>query len=323
MKKIVHVGQMKSGATYLQNACSVNREALFRQGVFYPGPNFNHQHACYGICGKNIPWVSKVKPLWESLGDELIRQLDSSDRSSLISCEALSCLNKNGVEDFVETIGGVDEVVVTIRNFHSVLLSAWQQSVKGGGTSSLPEFFERLKATKKAGDGLWRNYAFGTTVENWSSHAKVTVLVTSGDQVLENFFKILGVEGVCYNSKDAMSGNVSLMREDVELLRGVNRLNSGMSKDAREAYVRYLLEEYFFPAASKGLGSKITLPREYASLVEAWCDEEIEKTNSAHGVRIVGDVSSISRIVEDKLAQEGDSCPHNLSGRLEFHLGSC
>ena len=71
---IVHIGQMKSGTTYLQNILSQNRKDLNRDGWIYPGRLLNHQHACYGLCGPDIAWnvkENKFVTLAKLLEDEI------------------------------------------------------------------------------------------------------------------------------------------------------------------------------------------------------------------------------------------------------------
>ncbi|WP_372372764.1 hypothetical protein ACDI10_12800 [Vreelandella venusta] len=300
MKKIVHIGQMKSGTTYIQSSLSQNRKLLNDSGFLYPGNLFNQQHACYGICGKHIPWVNPEKK-WEELGVMMLDEIDKSDNDILISSEALSCMGEKGVESFINRIGGIDEVVVTVRNFHRVILSAWQQSIKGGGVRSLPEFIEYIRTDRILNKGMWKNYSFGETVKVWSKHAKVNVVVVGGDNtkgdLLDRFSEVCKLPELSKPKLKTSEMNKSLKREDVELLRCFNYFNKSMERNKKDSYIRWILHNGFFPASNLKEGSKIKIPKESVDEVVYWAKEEVEKIPA--GINLVGFLEDIFTVNEN------------------------
>ena len=305
MKKIIHIGQMKSGTTYIQNALSQNRAKLSKAGFLYPGDLFNQQHACYGLCGSDIPWVSP-RDKWNKLSAEMLDEIKKTEKNILISSEALSCMSRKGVENFVLKLGGIDEVIVTVRNLHSVLLSAWQQSVKGGSSKGLPEFFDGLQKDRQYNAGMWKNYSFGEIIKNWEEHSKVTMIIVEmggrKDKLLEDFLQSCGLPKIPSPVFNSLEENKSLKREDVELLRQFNIYNKFLDKERKESYNRWLLKKCFFPAAEREVGSKIKMPAGYIDIIENWTREELLKI--PHTVNIMGNVEDIWKI--DGLAIDYD-----------------
>lgn len=287
---IVHVGQMKSGTTFIQQTLAHNRDVLLDAGVLYPGPRFNQQHACYGLCGRDVYWVRDPAPYHDS-ASALVESIVDHPGTVLVSAEALSCMAADGVERFARRIGGFDSVVVTIRNLLSTLLSAWQQGAKRGSEMSLDEFFTRLHRERETESGLWRNYAFGNTVRWWSRFAETNVLVVESfarDEVAAAFLRAAGIDGVDLSVPElsAQDRNLSLRREDVELLRALNAVTNRSERDRDEEFRGFLLQHLFFPAAQARLGSPITFPARHLDAAIGWARDEIEKfprTAVVHG----------------------------------------
>ncbi|RTQ97918.1 hypothetical protein [Halomonas nitroreducens] len=321
MRKIVHIGQMKSGTTYIQNSFHQNREELYRQGYLYPGSLFNHQHACYGICGSDIPWIRSGRE-WEQLGSDLVGEINSSGKDVILSAEALSCMNEKGIASFIEKINGVDKVVITVRNFHRVILSAWQQSIKGGGIKSLPEFIHHIGFCRSENIGMWKNYSFGDSARIWAKHAPVDIIVANGNQpssyLLEKFCESCGVGEVSEPKLDSSQENKSLKREDAELLRSLNILNKEMPKESRYEYIRWLLKKGLFPAASLEEGSKIKIPEGFVKEISGWAEDEIEKIPKE--VEIIGDINGLAKINSDDVDKEGAGEGFDVDHLSRFNL---
>ena len=289
---------MKSGTTFLQNAFSNSRVKLKENGVLYPGNQYNQQHACYGICGDFIPWVSPCQR-WTAMGKSMLQEIKDHNGDILITSEALASMNMVGIELFCEQLEGVDKVVITVRNFTKTLLSAWQQSVKGGGKNGLIEFFERLDRDYQEQKGLWRTYSFGRIAEKWSKHANVHLIVVEEestsvcDSVLETFSEIIGVSLPAPPNLSESERNVSLHFEDVETLRHINMLFETTPKQERVRMIRKLLNNHFFPATSISSGLPIRITTSYAKKTEKWAEKEIEILPS--DIRVHGNLENLKR----------------------------
>ena len=291
-RKIVHVGQMKSGTTFVQNTLSQNRERLLKAQVLYPGKKINQQHACYGLCGQDIYWVRNAVG-WQPLATALIDEVNGYDGDVIISCEALSCMPEPGVQRFVEKLGSVDEVIITVRNLPSTILSAWQQHVKRGGQNSLSNFFERLQTTRESSQGLWRNYSYGNTAKWWSPYGEVRFIVVESfkrEELPEIVLQAADVrrDSIAPVDLNAEQQNVSLMWEDVEVLRRINAFANGLAQEEKDAYLRFLLKNLLFPATQLGTGSTILFPEKYLDLARQWAAEETAKIPQS--TTVYGDV---------------------------------
>lgn len=305
MKVVAHVGQMKSGTTYIQNALHQNREFLLDNGFIYPGKLFNQQHACYGLCGSDIPWVENTEK-WKSLGKEVLSEIEESDKNVILSSEALSSMNEEGVKRFVDKIGRIDRVILTVRNFQRVVLSAWQQYVKGGGLKSLEDFIDVMRSDRLKKQGIWRKYCFGDMAKVWSEHAQVCLIVVGSDaqpgEFIANFSSQLGISQIPEPKLSVSQENTSLKLEDVELLRFFNSLNGKMDKQDRDAYVRWLLNKAMFPATKGKPGSKITMPQQYVDEISGWAYHEVQKVTEK--MEVIGDLSEIYKIDKSYISQK-------------------
>lgn len=297
----LHVGLMKSGTTFLQEILNQNRKELLASGWLYPGPRMNQQHAWYGICGKDIYWSSDDNPYGE-LGKKLIRANASYEGNLLISSEALSSLDENGMIRFVEKLGTPHRIVFTVRSLEKLVPSAWQQSIKSGATEGYGEFLSNLAKDRAELSGLWRTYSYGSAIERWSSIAEVHVVVVPGSSddphaLWRRFMGAAGIPDVSNKAVDASSSNVSLDVESATILAKINEIaiSKGMSRSSAHALRTFYLEQIVFPLAGKRIGTKITLPDEYRELVTEWNLEELSKVTK-FGV-VHGDTGELN--VED------------------------
>lgn len=288
-RKIVHVGQMKSGTTFVQNTLAQNRERLLAAHILYPGMKINQQHACYGLCGKDIYWV-RDPSRWQSLARDLLDDIYAYGGDVIISSEALSCMDESGIERFVEKMGGIDQVIITVRNLPSTILSAWQQAIKRGGEESLMSFLDRLEKTRGSRDGLWRNYSFGNTAKRWSLHGDVALIVVESfprEKLAEVVLMAAGGHGVEMAPGDltAEERNVSLNWEDVELLRRMNAFSNEMPDQEREDYRGFLLKTLLFPAAQAKAGARIQFPADLLEMARGWARDEIDLIPASTQIR--------------------------------------
>lgn len=226
------------------------------------------------------------------MGKSLLREVEAYEGDVLISSEALSSMDSEGVAHFCDQLDGVDLVIMTVRNFAKTLLSAWQQNVKGGGKSTLNDFFRRLERDSETKKGLWKTYEFGAIAERWSKRANVELIVvgegdkSAGDPLLETFSRVIGITLADPGPMSESERNVSLHFEDVEVLRHINVLFEAMPRKDRERMIRKLLKDHFFPAALSRSGQSIGISSAYLKKAAMWAEQEIESVPlevSVHG----------------------------------------
>ncbi|MCT7378209.1 hypothetical protein [Chelativorans salis] len=317
MKTVIHIGPMKTGTTYIQNILQKSRSELLKLGWVYPGRLLNQQHACYGICGDEIPWVTNaLSRKNERLGEELIRQLQTRETNVIISSEALASLTPIGVENFLEAIGGADEVIATIRPLEKLLPSAWQQLIKGGSTKSLDEFFEHMAINRNSKSGLWRTYAYGEAVKIWSHFLPVSVIRLSQtkdrDSAWDLFRQAANLPEIPPTHIKAKESNISLNLEAAEILRHVNITlkKEGIDKDKVEEFSRFFLKKIIHPLSDISRGTRITCRKSDMARIELWDSEEMSLVQE-HASKMLGDkfgveysIKKESKLNESKVLEE-------------------
>ncbi|MBD3896231.1 hypothetical protein IEI94_10255 [Halomonas sp. ML-15] len=300
MKKVLHIGQMKSGTTYIQNILCNNRKELSESGWMYPGDTLNQQHACYGICGNDIFWV-KEGERYQARAAKLIDDIYTKKKNIIVSSEALSSLNESGIERFLEKIGGADEVVVTIRSLYKTLPSAWQQSIKGGGGKSIYDFFSQLALQRPERLGFWKTYSFGMTVKLWSKFLPVKAIVVpdkpvSKNKLWDDFSDFAGLPSLSNIEIGGEHSNISLNYEAAEILRSINRNIRKWKPNANKKYLEnfrsYYLNKFVFPVSDVKRGIKIKIPPEFIDDLATWSEPEVELLQK-HAYSISGNVSCL------------------------------
>lgn len=296
-KLVLHIGQMKSGTTYLQNILSGSRGTLLENGWLYPGKNVNHQHETYGICGKDIFWVkNSTKEKNSQIGKNLLSEIKKyrKKKNVIISSEALSSLDSNGIDNFIEIVGWPDEVVLTLRSLHRVLPSAWQQSLKGGHDRSINEFFKLLETQRVGRVGFWKTYSFGCVVRKWAAVAPVKVIVVPDAQEDKNylwntFSENVGLPPSINFLPDDSKSNLSLSLETTFLLRAMIQIIKSNNKYSghKSMLISYYLNNYVFPLSEEKRGKKILPLLEYKNILKRWSEEELALMLQ-HGSEIIG-----------------------------------
>lgn len=293
--KVYHVGLMKSGTTYIQEILSRSKDLLASQGWHYPGRRLNQQHACYSLCGKDIPWVKSGYP--GKLGSDLVRSIRGNSQNLILSAEALSVLNKDAIARFLAKVGRPDKVVFTIRGLGRTLPSAWQQYLKGGGKASFMEFVARLTEQRGKLEGFWTTYAYGHSVQRWSEFAPVEAVILpaarSSDDELWHMFRLSsGLPEIPVQDIPVEKTNVSLSVEAANILRQMNKFlpaNSPESDRIRNEY----LKNAVFPLSGSKTGSRIGLPKKSVPIIESWNDEEA-KLLLKHAAKVYGAAEDLS-----------------------------
>ncbi len=283
---VMHVGLMKSGTTYLQEILSRNREFLRASAWDYPGARLNQQHACYSLCGSDIPWVKKPFP--EKLGHDLVKKLKRADTSILISAEALSVLHEDGIQRFLEQTRVPTKVVFTLRSLDRTLPSAWQQYLKGGGRTTFRAFIQRLQEQRADMSGFWRTYGFGHAIERWSRIAPVAVVIMpkaggSREVLWELFRTAANLPQVPELEVAEEDSNVSLSLQAAQILREINKALPKKSERSDQLRNQYL-KSAAFPNVGKLPGGRIEIPRQCLAQVEDWNSEEIGLAQSSCSV---------------------------------------
>ena len=185
--RLFHIGPPKTASTTLQAAAADHREQLLAHGVRYPGPRRSHRHEIAAFVGRPIGWVgapgSNPAPAmakWDALMAEIGAD---HERRILMGHEYAAGADDAMAARFVEAIGERIHVVITLRDYASMLPSIWQEYNKAGNTGVFDQWLQRVLARPRPQEVVDRvhvRHDQGMLVRRWAAAAgpeNVTVVV--------------------------------------------------------------------------------------------------------------------------------------------------
>ncbi|WP_062519102.1 hypothetical protein [Demequina silvatica] len=305
-RHVIHIGMHKSATTAIQVAAAAARERLSEQGVVYPGNAAHHSDETAFL------WTMKradvASPAAERRWEEFVADVHASGKRAFISAEHLAAATPARIRRLVDDLGADVRIVLTVRNFVSMLPSIWQQYVKERRTVSFDAWLEDV-FTGEPGSvttpNFWPRHDLGELAERWSTIVdpdRITVVVLDRehpDRVYRSFEALLDVpEGTLQPQRiNAFQANRGLSLEEVELLRAVNaglephRWPAALYRPAVRGGLIGGLQRVRTPAPEEGT---LALP-------DAWLDTAVEvaargvREARAAGVRVIGDLDEYAR----------------------------
>jgi len=237
----LHVGEPKSGTTFVQQVMWGNRDELARQGVLLPGAHAqDHFRANQDLRQAPQP---PDDPTGSYAGewDLLVKQALQTDRAAVISHELLAAAPEEQAARAFETLAGAEiHVVVSLRDFASLLPAEWQETVKHRNRFTWEQWIKRVMthdATSKPGMArwFWRVHDTPDVLRRWSQGLPpnrvhiVTLPPPDSPPTLlwSRFASVIGVDPEPFDLSAARS-NTSLGMAEAEMLR---RLNVTLGKD--------------------------------------------------------------------------------------------
>lgn len=211
----IHVGQDKTGSSYIQSSLAASVEYLKSQDIFYPTNNKILKAKDGKISSGNQGLLNpnserEYKDIVDSnsiliSGEQLFRHLPDKD-------------NTNDFKMFIEKFAITEvKILLFIREPVEHASSAYQQAIKRGGyTLSFEEFATKYTHTKKVFDFIKyceRNQTFKLEIKNYSQR-KSTIL-----EVFESWLEIPVTSLVRPEQKII---NRSMTRAELEFQRTVN-----------------------------------------------------------------------------------------------------
>ena len=156
----LHVGEPKSGTTFVQEVMWGNRDELARQGVLLPGAHpQDHFRANQDL--REAP-QSPDDPTGSYQGEWelLVKQAMQADRAAMISHELLAAATKQHAAKAIASLADAEvHVVLSLRDFDSLLPAEWQETVKHRNSMTWEQWIARvMKAPtkgKKPGQARW------------------------------------------------------------------------------------------------------------------------------------------------------------------------
>ncbi|GAB2469446.1 hypothetical protein [Jatrophihabitans fulvus] len=233
---VLHVGEPKTGTTFLQQVMWANRSALAAAGVMLPGARSSH----HWRATQDLRDVEQVPgdPIGPHAGswDRLVRQALRAPRTAVISHELLAAVNEQQAERAVRSFEGTDlHVVLSVRDVASLLPAEWQETIKHRNAREWQHWLSDVIDRESVSDDrrqwwFWRVHDTREILRIWGRllpPGNVHVLTmpprSLGDNVLwDRFAGILGIDPSVADLSLARA-NASLGLAEVELLRKVNQ----------------------------------------------------------------------------------------------------
>ncbi len=307
--RLLHIGPHKTGTTTLQAAFDHSREALSSQDVHYAGARAHSMVAAMAAArGDSLPTQTRAATLqWEALLEE-VRGVGTG--RVVISSEFYS---EAGAERIRAIADALDrdriQVVVTLRPLVRILPSQWQQYMQNrmviGYEAWLHEMLDEPGASEVT-PSFWRRHRHERLVDRWvevvgPERLTVVVVDESDKSMLTSTFEgLVGVRAGTLTSPEGRA-NRSLTLDEVELLRSFNQLwrERGWGEADYTRLVRF--------GAARHLQQRRPSPEEHRLRTPPWAveracavAEEMVGAIAASGVRVVGDLDSLSRPPEPR-----------------------
>jgi hypothetical protein len=297
---VLHVGLMKSGTSFLQQALRHNRARLHEQGVLFPSPWKRQVQAVKEISTHGLrdqPPLAGDGP-WRSLVDDVRRW----DGAAVLSMEFLGPRGLAKARQIVDAFAPAEvEVVLSVRDLARTIPAMWQESLQNRGTWTWDEYVEGVegedRTTPGPGRAFWTRQDAPSITQVWREAAgrdRVTVLTVppagAPSEVLwERFASLLPIDGSGIDLD--VRTNPSLGLASLLVLR---ELNQRLDADGRtltgrqyERVVKQLL-------AKRGLAGREGDPR--LGYDAAWVTERGDRDIArlrALAPRVAGDLEDL------------------------------
>jgi hypothetical protein len=304
----VHVGEPKSGTTFVQQVMWANRDALARQGVLLPGLHpQDHFRANQDL--RQVPQAAD-DPTGSYAGewDLLAKQALQAERAAVISHELLAAATEEQAARGIASLDGADvHIVLSLRDFVSLLPAEWQETVKHRNRQTWQQWLRRVRATDPEGKPerirwFWRVHDTPDVLRRWTpgipaDHVHVVTLPPPGSPpnlLWERFASVLGVDPAGADLTSARP-NTSLGMAEAEMLR---RLNVALGKDGADGVGAYfygvhvkerLGHEYL---AHRTGGPRPQLPPAFYEWAAQRCELVIDTLHRS-GYHIVGSLDDL------------------------------
>jgi hypothetical protein len=230
----LHIGEPKTGTSYLQHSLWDNRAQLAAQGVVLPGYNRqDHNRASRDVREARRAPSDPADP-WVGEWDVLIGQALQARGTAVISDEILAACNPPQADRALRSLASAEvHIILTVRDFASVLPAEWQESVKCRGTVSWEAWLDAVIEASPAGDRrrrswFWTVHDTLANLDMWSrnippDHVHVITVPRHGPPYLlwARFASVLAIDPGCIDLTEARV-NTSLGLPEAEFLRRFN-----------------------------------------------------------------------------------------------------
>ncbi|HUZ35820.1 MAG TPA: hypothetical protein VMV17_05785 [Streptosporangiaceae bacterium] len=303
-KIFLHIGEPKTGTTFLQQVMWRNRAELAAQGVVLPG----HHPQDHFRASQDLRGIEKLASdpagSWTGEWEILARQAQQAPKVAVISHELFCAADAEQAGRAVRSLQpGEVHIVATVRDIATLLPAEWQETVKHRSTRGWEDWLADVIDRESADPDrrqwwFWRVHDTMAILGLWSAHVpaeRVHVIMTpprgSGTGLLwERFAGLLGIDPGCVDLTRARP-NSSLGMPETEFLR---RLNQALPDEVPDWFYMWNVKEAVAhrALAARPRDGQLVLP----ATRENWAEEQAEiLVGRLHdsGYDLVGDLDEL------------------------------
>jgi hypothetical protein len=297
---VLHIGEPKTGTTFLQQVMWSNRAWLAARGVVLPG----HHPQDHFRASQDLRGIEKRADdpagSWTGEWEILAHQARQAPSAAVISHELFSAADEQQAGQAVRSLEPAElHVVLTVRDMASLLPAEWQETIKHRNDRGWEDWLGDVIDRESAGPDrrqwwFWRVHDTLAILDLWARHVpadRIHVIMTppqgSGNSLLwERFAGLLGVDPGGVDLSQARA-NTSLGLPEIEFLR---RLNQALPAEVPDWFYMWTVKE---GVAHRALAAR---PREGRLVLpadrDAWAKEQAEVLISglaSSGYDVIGD----------------------------------
>jgi len=250
----VHIGLPKTATSYLQTILWSNREALRERGVVVPGAE-RRDHLWASRTVREERSQERAPERHRTAWERVRAELAAAEGTGLVSHEFFAAASAEQAVAMVDALAPAEvHLVLTAREPLGLFTASWQESLKNGATTPMPEY-ARTVSPRPSDIWNWRTLDLRLVLERWCTAVpaeRVHVLVLDPDAPRDDVWeRFAGIVGFSTDGID-LSGsfpNTSMGVAEAETLRRVNgRLEGFRSAFDRGVYIRtFLADERLVP----------------------------------------------------------------------------
>jgi hypothetical protein len=287
----LHIGEPKTGTTFLQHVMWRNRGELAAQGVVLPG----HHPQDHYRASQDLRGISKLASdpagSWTGEWEILARQAQQAPRVAVISHELFSAADEGQAERAVRSLEPAEvHVVLTVRDMATLLPAEWQETVKHRNAKRWDDWLgDVIDRESYAADRrqwwFWRVHDTVAILGIWARYVPpervhvITVPPPGSDSSLlwQRFAALLDVDPASVDITRARA-NSSLGLPEIEFLR---RLNEALPDEVPDWFYMWNVKEAVAhrALASRPRSGRLVLPAGR----EDWAAKQGESLISALG----------------------------------------
>jgi hypothetical protein len=303
-KVFLHIGEPKTGTTFLQQVMWRNRTELAAQGVVLPGYHpQDHYRATQDLRG--IPKLpDDPAATWTGEWEILARQAQQAANVAIISHELFSAADTDQADRAVRSLLPAEvHVVLTVRDIATLLPAEWQETVKHRNSRGWADWLEDVIDRESVDPDrrqwwFWRVHDTPAILDIWSHllpPERVHVIVvpprgSSNDLLWQRFAALVGIDPDSVDLSRARP-NASLGLPEIEFIR---ELNEALPAEVPDWFYMWNVKETLAHQAFAGRARSARL--ELPASRDAWARSDAEGVVAAlrdSKYDIIGDLDDL------------------------------